>query len=190
MRQSIESVGFERHQGIHWGWLYGAGLAVLLLTACQVAHSERLIVYPTRQGGSLSGTAVRGNSPKGAPSHAPGYLGILFQNLTDEQVTSMHVKGGNGVEVVMVDHDGPAGKAGLQPHDVIIRLNGQTITGTESLRKMIHDAGVGAPVSLTVFRGGRQIVVNAQLAYRGEVEKEAVARMVEADPPGGTIRLW
>ncbi len=80
---------------------------------------------------------------------------------------------------------GLRGKAGLQPHDVIIRLNGQTITGTESLRKMIHDAGVGAPVSLTVFRGGRQIVVNAQLAYRGEVEKEAVARMVEADPPGG-----
>jgi len=38
-------------------------------------------------------------------------------------------------------------------------------------------------VSLTVLRGGRQITVNAQLAYRGEVEKEAVARMVAADPP-------
>ena len=95
----------------------------------------------------------------------------------------MHVKGGNGVEVVMVDHDGPAGKAGLQPHDVIIRLNGQNVTGADCLRKMIHDDGVGAGVSLTVFRGGRQITVNAQLAYRGEVEKEAVARMVEADPP-------
>ncbi len=95
----------------------------------------------------------------------------------------MHVKGGDGVEVVMVDHDGPAGKAGLQPHDVIVRLNGQNVTNTESLSRMIHDAGVGAAVSLTVYRGGRQIIVNATLAYRGEVEKEAVARMVEADPP-------
>jgi len=51
------------------------------------------------------------------------------------------------------------------------------------LRKMIHDAGVGAAVSLTVYRGGRQITVNATLAYRGAVEKEAVARMVETDPP-------
>ena len=83
----------------------------------------------------------------------------------------------------MVDHDGPAGKAGLQPHDVIIRSNGQPVTGTECLGKMIHDAGVGATISLTVLRGGRQITVNATLAYRGAVEKEAVARMVEADPP-------
>jgi serine protease Do len=183
MRQSIESGGLARLQGIRLWPLYGAGVVVLLTVACQVAHSEELRIYPTKQSGSVSGSGARGGASKGAPSHAPGYLGILFQNLTDEQVTSMHVKGGNGVEVVMVDHDGPAGKAGLQPHDVIIRLNGQNVTGADCLRKMIHDDGVGAAVSLTVLRGGRQIVVNAQLAYRGEVEKEAVARMVEADPP-------
>jgi serine protease Do len=183
MRQSIESGGFERLQGIRLWRSYGAGVLVLLAVACQVAHSEGLIIYPTKQSGSVSGSGARGPAAKGTPSHAPGYLGILFQNLTDEQVTSMHVKGGDGVEVVMVDHDGPAGKAGLQPHDVIIRLNGQNVSNTESLSRMIHDAGVGAGVSLTVLRGGRQIVLNAQLAYRGEVEKEAVARMVEADPP-------
>jgi serine protease Do len=183
MRQSIESGGFEWRQGKGLWRLYGAGVVVLLTVACQIVHSEELRVYPTKQNGSVSGAGVRGGAIKGAPSRAPGYLGILFQNLTDEQVTSMHVKVGNGVEVVMVDHDGPAGKAGLQPHDVIIRLNGQNVTNADCLRKMIHDDGVGAAVSLTVLRGGRQITVNTQLAYRGEVEKEAAARMVEADPP-------
>jgi len=183
MRQSIESVGRRRRLGIRLSRCYGSGVMALLVIACQVAHSEKLRIYPVRQSGSVSGTAARGGAAKGTVAHAPGYLGILFQNLTDEQVTSMHVKGGNGVEVVMVDHDGPAGKAGLQPHDVIVRLNGQNVTGADGLRKMIHDEGVGASVSLTVYRGGRQIIVNAQLAYRGEVEKEAVARMVEADPP-------
>jgi len=183
MRQSIESGGFERRQGKGLWRLYGPSVVVLLAVTCQVTHSEEFKAYPTRQSGSVSGSGARGGASKGTPSHAPGYLGILFQNLTDEQVTSMHVRSGTGVEVVMVDHDGPAGKAGLQPHDVIIRLNGQNVTGADCLRKMIHDDRVGAAVSLTVLRGGRQIVVNTQLAYRGEVEKEAVARMVEADPP-------
>jgi serine protease Do len=183
MRQSIESGWVEPRQRIHLWRIYGAGVVVLMAVAIQVAHSENVMTYPTKQSGAVSGTGGRGGVAKGAPSHAPGYLGILFQNLSDEQVTSMHVKSGHGVEVVMVDHDGPAGKAGLQPHDVIIRLNGQNVTNADCLGKMIHDAGPGAGVSLTVYRGGQQIVVKAQLAYRGEVEKEAVARMVEADPP-------
>lgn len=184
MTQHIDSVQFTRQGGRRLERSACAGM-VLGITAlafvCQAAHSKELMRYPAKQGGSVSGARV--GAGKEAPSHAPGYLGILFQNLTDEQLSSLHGRSGSGVEVVMVDHDGPAGKAGLQPHDVIIRLNGQNVTGTGSLSKMIHDAGVGTAVSLTVLRGGRQITVNAQLAYRGEVEKEAVARMVAADPP-------
>jgi S1-C subfamily serine protease len=148
-----------------------------------MAQSESFAWNPARQGGSISG--FHATSPRGIPSHAPGYLGILFQNLSDEQVSALHLKSGCGVEVVMVDHDGPAGKAGLQPHDVIVSLNGQMIAGAEGLRRMIHDAGVGTGVALAVLRSGRQVAVNVQLAYRGEVEREAVARMVAADPPAG-----
>jgi serine protease Do len=185
MRQSIESGGFERRHESHLRRVCVAGVVTVVAVSFQVAHAKGLVEFPAKQGGSVSGPSRgQGGPAKGAAPHAPGYLGILFQNLSDEPDTSLHVKGGNGVEVVMVDHDGPAGKAGLQPHDVIIRLNGQNVTGADCLRKMIHDDGVGAGVSLTVLRGGRQITVNAQLAYRGEVEKEAVARMVEADPPG------
>ena len=179
MRQRNEFGGFYR-----FDWIAAVLWLAVLGVCSQVAHSELLRVFPARQSGSISGTPVRAVAAKGAPAHPPGYLGILFQNLTDEQLNSMHGRTGSGVEVVMVDHDGPAGKAGLQPHDVIIRLNGQNVTDTVSMSKMIHEAGVGAGISLTVLRGGRQIVVNAHLAYRGEVEKEAVARMVAADPPG------
>jgi len=179
MRQSIDSLKLA-------GWVFGLAMVAMP----QVAHSATLIAFPVRQSGSIAGVGTRVTAAKGAVSHTPGYLGILFQNLSNEQDMPSGVKGGKGVEVVMVDHDGPAGKAGLQEHDVIIRLNGQNVVNTESMSKMIHDSVVGTTLSLTVLRGGRQITVNATLAYRGAVEKEAVARMVAADPPanfGGPV---
>jgi serine protease Do len=154
-------------------------MAAILLTT-KTLCAERNTV---RQSGNLSGEGSHGGSPKGIPPHAQGYLGILFQNLSDEQVSSLHVKG--GVEVVMVDHDGPAGKAGLQVHDLIVQMNGQAVVGADALRRRIHDAGVNAAVTFGVVRAGKQVTVNAQLAYRGEVEREAMARMALPEAAAG-----
>jgi serine protease Do len=121
------------------------------------------------------------HSTQAAKGHAPGYLGIEFHELTDDQVATLHLSV-HGVEVLMVDHDGPAGKAGLQPHDVIISLNGQPIASADALGRMIHDAGAGTPIVLTVQRRGRTLSVNAQLADRSQVAREAMARMAAPDP--------
>ena len=121
-----------------------------------------------------------------APEYAAGqrgpvhiqqpYLGIVFVDLSEDQAVALHVKG--GVEIVLVDHDGPAGKIGLKPHDVIVRMNSQPVANSDALRRMIHDAGAGTAISLDVLRQNQSLTLTAQLADRDEVAREALKRMV------------
>jgi S1-C subfamily serine protease len=117
--------------------------------------------------------------------HVPGYIGIVF-----------HDANGHGVEIVMVDHDGPAGKAGLRPHDLILSLNGQAINSSEVLKGLIHEVTPGTGITLSVQRDGHMMTIKVQLADQREVERSvrvhlAPADSAEADPPidefvGGT----
>lgn len=72
-----------------------------------------------------------------------------------------------------MDHDAPAGKAGLREHDVILRMNGQAIDGEEQIRRMLRESPPGTPLALLVSRDGQQMTVTTQTANREAVERQA-----------------
>jgi len=94
------------------------------------------------------------------------YLGVDIGEVTPERVPALKLKEEDGVEVLMVDQDSPAGKAGLKEHDVILTLNGTSVESGAQLRRMIHETPAGRTVTLGISRDGQPQTIKAQLADR------------------------
>ncbi|HUZ05739.1 MAG TPA: PDZ domain-containing protein [Acidobacteriaceae bacterium] len=102
-----------------------------------------------------------------------GYLGVDFEDLTNSQRVDFHLQGKQGVAIAAVDHDAPAGQAGLKAQDVVLRMNGYLAQNAAQLRAMLHKLPVGSTVTLNLLRGGHTLERSVQLADRGAVEKRA-----------------
>lgn len=108
-------------------------------------------------------------------THVPGqgYLGIDIRDVSESEVVALRLKSSRGAEIIMVDHDGPAGKAGLREHDVVLSVNGTLVDGEDQLRKLLHDMQPGRAVAMLVCRNGAEQTVNATMANRAELERQA-----------------
>jgi len=125
-------------------------------------------------------TGMRGEAKPGKmfvfPGESSSYLGIDSSDITADRVQPLKLKEERGVEVIMVDQDAPAGKAGLKEHDVILEFNGTKVEGVEHLRRMIHEIPPGRTVSLGISRAGQPMVIKAQLADRAEAVAKAMPK--------------
>ena len=120
----------------------------------------------------------------GATTHAAqGYLGVDVRDVNTDQLTALKLKDARGAEIVLVDHDAPAGKAGLREHDIVLQMNGQAIDGQDQLRRMLHDSPPGKTITLLISRDGQQLTVSVQMANREEVERQAWEKHLTVPEP-------
>jgi putative serine protease PepD len=128
------------------------------------------IPNPEGQAGSIGlGFAIPSNQVQliadqliedGAAEHA--YLGVGLGN----EVATVGGETRAGAEVTGVEPGTPAAEAGLRAGDVIIAVDGDVVTGAESLTGFIRQHASGDDVTLTVARGDEAIEVGATLATR------------------------
>jgi serine protease Do len=102
-----------------------------------------------------------------------GYLGIASSDVDNDRVSALKLKEATGAEIVNIDRDAPACKAGLKVHDVILQLNGQPVAGDQQLRRMLRETPAGRTITLLISRDGQQQTVSVQLADRATVEQNA-----------------
>ncbi len=95
-----------------------------------------------------------------------GWLGVGLGELTPERVKALKLKGETGIEVMHVEENSPAAKAGLKEHDVILTVNNQAVEGGEHFARTIADMSPGTKVALTVWRSGGKQNLTATLEAR------------------------
>jgi len=95
-----------------------------------------------------------------------GYLGIGAQNLTLDIAESMGLESAAGALVSSVNEGGPAEKAGFEPGDVIVELDGKKVESLNKLLLMLGRSKVGAKVPVKIYRDGKPKTLNVTLAER------------------------
>ncbi|MDT7848822.1 DegQ family serine endoprotease [Methylophilus sp. VKM B-3414] len=81
-----------------------------------------------------------------------GRLGIGVQAINQDLASSFGLQAPNGALVSNVEKNGPADKAGLEPGDVILKFNGQSIDRSSDLPPMVGSIKPGSTVSVEVWR--------------------------------------
>jgi len=96
-----------------------------------------------------------------------GSIGISFQQGVSSAVNRMYGFS-NGVIVSSVTPNGGAAKAGLQPGDIIISIDGRDIKGGDDLVEDISSRHVGSTVKLGYVRNGKKDVASVVIGDRAK----------------------
>ncbi len=83
-----------------------------------------------------------------------GFLGISTQDLTPALVEAFGLKHKKGAVITSVDEDSPAGKAGLQPGDILLKINGRDVKNAGDVRNRFGLLTIGEQVAFDILRAG------------------------------------
>jgi len=115
-----------------------------------------------------------------------GKLGVLIQNVTQDLSDSFGLPQPEGALVSSVEKGGPAARAGIEPGDVILKLNGEPVNTTTELSEKVAELGPGATADLELWRNHAARTLSVKL---GTLEEQRSAKNSEAQHEGGKLGL-
>jgi membrane-associated protease RseP (regulator of RpoE activity) len=144
-----------------------------LTIGAQVREDPRKAPAPGQKnlapGRSADKQVPDGKQPSAHKSRNQVYLGVFtvpVEDISRRDRRKLKLKDDEGVYVVEVMDGSPAENAGLQPGDVILRVNGKSTDDEEELSKDLNEQGPGKPVKLDILRDGKKKEITATLAAR------------------------
>lgn len=92
-----------------------------------------------------------------------GWLGVSIQDLDSDVANAMEAVVHQGALVADVAEDSPAKEAGLEPGDIVVRIDGNEITSAAELRSAVAVRAPGSKVDIEVERGGKRKAIAVTL---------------------------
>jgi len=121
-------------------------------TALQLIRNGKTLTVTVAVAESVTKTAAR--QDQGSPADR---LGLAVRSLNDAERQSSGVANG----LVVEDASGPAARAGIEPGDIILAINGTPVASKEQLRAAT--SGSGKQVALLIQRDNARIFVPVDL---------------------------
>jgi serine protease Do len=153
------------------------------------------LIYSNQSGGNVGiGFAIPINIVKkvadqvidqGKKTIDHGYLGVYFQELTEDSAKTLELKNiTSGMMVAQIIEGSPAEKAGLKAGDVLIELNGKQLKKSSDLTMTVGNAAPGAKLIFKVLRDGQTMNIDVTLGNRNEMAKNDQQTMTTTDEYG------
>ncbi|WP_458762267.1 Do family serine endopeptidase [Cupriavidus basilensis] len=136
----------------------------------------------SRSGGSLGiGFAIPVSTAKqvmesiiSTGSVTVGWIGVEPQDMTPEIAESFGLEAKEGALIAAVVQGGPADKAGVKPGDVLVSVDGQSITDTTALLNAIAQLKPGAEAKMKVVRRGKPTELTVMIGKRPPPPRRAL----------------
>ncbi len=108
-----------------------------------------------------------------------GWLGVGIQQLTADLAEKFSVDENTGVLVNEVFEGDPASRAGIQPGDIITKVEGKTVETPSTLAKIIAGFNPGHKAKVEILRDGKKQQLTVEL---GEKKEEATLASLPKEP--------
>ncbi|HEY4038596.1 MAG TPA: trypsin-like peptidase domain-containing protein [Burkholderiaceae bacterium] len=95
-----------------------------------------------------------------------GFFGIEPFDITPEMVEAMQLKRNEGVVVNGVLRNAPAGRAGMEPGDILLSINGSAVTDSRAMLNQIAQLEPGSNAAVRVLREAKEVELSITVGER------------------------
>jgi S1-C subfamily serine protease len=166
---------FYRHSS---SFLSGTTLSTVLWASTALspaAFALQAAIAPSPVPAQLPQAILESNARIVLAAASQGYLGVTVHDVDPARAQKEKLAITAGAEVVSLDHDAPAAKAGVHTGDIIQAINGQLVTDAATLSRLLRDMPVGKLIDLQVVHNAKVVRLHLQLADRTALVQHAWA---------------
>jgi serine protease Do len=91
------------------------------------------------------------------------YLGLEIQEIDERVIKYLNLPDIRGVVIYSTQNSGPANRAGLEPGDVILTINGRKVLREDDFYIEVYDSMVGETMEFQILRGDNEKTIKLQL---------------------------